>query len=369
MNAITRNLRTAEASATRPGSRLRPRDHLFRAATCHVLARARGFGEGAEALARMFGSDDAVTPLVLKAAVNPATMATSTWAGALAAQSVADAVVGLAPASAAAELIARGLTVSLEGYGSITIPVRLVTAADAGGFVGEGQPIQVKQLTISGGPTLTPSKLAVIVGFTREVATFGVQDMNAVVRQVLGEASALALDAAVLSSTAASAGVRPAGILNGVTPITPTAGGGENALSKDIANLVQALATAGAGVDVIFVAAPGQAASLKIWAGPQFDYPVLASAALAAGTIVALEAGSFASAFSAVPNFESSTEALLHFEDTTPLPIGTPGGPPTVAAPTRSLWQTDCIALRMILDCSWGIRASGHVQVINSVTW
>jgi hypothetical protein len=56
-------------------------------------------------------------------------------------------------------------------------------------------------------------------------------------------------------------------------------------------------------------------------------------------------------------------------EGTTPLAIGTAGSLNVVAAPTRSLWQTDTIALRMILRASWVMRASGHVQVINDVVW
>ena len=60
--------------------------------------------------------------------------------------------------------------------------------------------------------------------------------------------------------------------------------------------------------------------------------------------------------------------AVLHMEDTDPQPL-TQGTGPTIASPQRSLWQTGCSALKMILQCSWGMRASGHVQVVNSVNW
>lgn len=349
-------------------AKLRPRDHLFRAAVCHVLDRARGRYEGPDAIARQLFGDDPVTPLVLRAATVPAAVGSAPWAGVFAQAAVADAIVGLAPASAAAEVISRGLQVSLAGVASISVPYRIVSAADAGGFLTEGGVIPVKQLNLTAGPVLTPNKFGSIAVFTRELEKYGAQGMMSVCRQILGEAAALALDAAVFSSTAASS-IRPAGILNGVTPITPTAGGGQAALATDIGNIFEALASAGAGVDVVLIANPGQAASLKIWAGPKFDYPVLASAALAPGTVIALEAGSFVSGFSSEPEFESSTETVLHMEDTTPLPLGSVGSPNTIAAPTRSLWQTDCIALRMILRCGWGVRAPGHVQVINSVTW
>src|SRR5262245_47721383 len=166
MNALARHSRVPDAAARPFGTKMRARDHLYRAATAHVINQIRGMREGPEVIARqLFGDDDPVTPLVLKAATVPASIATATWAGAFAGQAVADAVVGLAPASAAAQVIARGLTVSLEGYGSITIPYRIVSAADAGFFVSEGSPLPVRQLTIGAGPSLTPSKFGVIVPF------------------------------------------------------------------------------------------------------------------------------------------------------------------------------------------------------------
>jgi hypothetical protein len=44
------------------------------------------------------------------------------------------------------------------------------------------------------------------------------------------------------------------------------------------------------------------------------------------------------------PRFDVSDQATLHLEDTTPLAIGTAGAPATVAAPVRSLFQTDSMA-------------------------
>ena len=58
----------------------------------------------------------------------------------------------------------------------------------------------------------------------------------------------------------------------------------------------------------------------------------------------------------------------MHFEDTTPLPIGTPGSPTTVAAPTRSAFQQDLVVIRVRARCAWA-ALPGAVQVINSVGW
>jgi hypothetical protein len=303
-------------------------------------------------------------PEMLRSATDPATIGSATWAGALATHAVSAAVVGLAPRSASAALIAAGMSVSLAGRGSVGVPGCIVAASDAGGFVGEGQPIQVRAPSLAG-PTLVASKLGVISVFTQEMANASVTDFEGIVRQILGEASALALDAAIFSATAASE-IRPAGLLVGVTAIGATAGGGQNAISKDVGNLIDALTL---GRNVVFVASKAQAAALKIWAGPKFDYPVLTSSALAAGTIIAVDADAFVSGFGSAPEFDVKSAPVFHMEDATPLAIGTPGSPATVASPARSLWQTDSIGLRMILRCSFAMRAPGSVAMIDAATW
>jgi hypothetical protein len=83
---------------------------------------------------------------------------------------------------------------------------------------------------------------------------------------------------------------------------------------------------------------------------------------------MAVEAGSFVSAFNQIPEFDVSNTTALHLEDTSPAQLATGTGP-TVATPIRSLYQTVCSALKLIMPCSWGMRATGHVQVINSCNW
>ena len=52
-----------------------------------------------------------------------------------------------------------------------------------------------------------------------------------------------------------------------------------------------------------------------------------------------------------------------------PRRISTAGSPNTVAAPVRSLWQTDCLAVRMLLDINWGMRRTGVVAWTQTMTW
>jgi hypothetical protein len=69
------------------------------------------------------------------------------------------------------------------------------------------------------------------------------------------------------------------------------------------------------------------------------------------------------------PRFELSDQATLHLEDTTPADIvsGTTG--PTAAFPVKSMWQTDSIAMRLILEMNWLVRRAGVVAAVTGVTW
>src|SRR5262249_38326189 len=105
--------------------------------------------------------DDARVPLVLRAAVSPATMA-----GTPAPATVAAAFLEtLVPLSAGADLLGRGIGLNFAGAASIKMPGITVPVAD---FVGEMQPIPVVTAPTSAGSTLEPHKLAVICVLTRE---------------------------------------------------------------------------------------------------------------------------------------------------------------------------------------------------------
>jgi hypothetical protein len=240
----------------------------------------------------------------------------------------------------------------------------VVPSASAARFVAENAPISVAQFAITGA-TLRPDKLAVIAAITRETAEGSAAEP--VIRAILRESIGLALDAAMFSTAAAVEGERPAGLLHGLTPIAPTAGGNEVAMDYDLTALALAVAGVG-GSSIVFVASPALAFKVT-YRRPDLAYRVLSSAALAAGTILAVAPNALVTAIDPIPEIAASRSAVLHMESETPLQIGTAGSPPTVAAPSRSMWQVDSIALRAMLGVSFGLRAPGAVAVITGATW
>src|SRR5215213_1495132 len=106
--------------------------------------------------------------------------------------------------------------------------------------------------------------------------------------------------------------------------------GGTAAMVADIKGLVGAIVTAGGGANIWLFANPVQAATIGLLAGPGFNLPVVPTAALAAGTIVAVEIGAIASGYRGVPEITASGDGpVQHMEDTSPLAIGTAGSPAT----------------------------------------
>jgi len=346
------------------GTRKRAADYLYRAAASYIRSHVTR-GKPEDAARELFGRDS-VTELVLRAASSGATTTGSGWADSLARASIDDTIAAIASLSAGADVISRGTRVNFDGFGSIKIPGRAFAAnnADGGQWVAEDAPIPNRALSFTSGVTLTPRKVAVLLTFTREMSESSA--IEQISKAMVSEALGLALDAAMFG-TAAGDTTKPAGLLNGVTPITATTGGGIAAMTADLAALVSALAAAHGGKNVVFVVAPKQATTMKATLGPLWDYPIISSASLAAGTVIALELASFVSAFAPTPEFLLVRAATIHREDTSPQNIT--GGTPSPAVPVTSYFQSDLVGLRMVLRASWAMRATGHVQVITGATW
>ena len=339
---------------------------FVRAVLATALAQFDANLPGPEKIARRLWPDDDATGIVLKAASAPADTTTSGWASQLASTSIADLVMTQGPTSCGGELMRSAIALSFDGTAQINAPSIISSASDAA-WVAQGSPIPFRQMTIGGGASLTPKKLATGFVVTRELVEHSVPNAERLLRAAITESIGVALDAAMFDATASSS-TRPAGLRNGVSTTTAATGGGDAAMMKDLGALAAAVAGVG-GLNIAFVAAPGEAVKIALRAGPKFKFPVFASGGLASGSVMAVALPALVSATDPAARFSVSTEAVLHMEDTSPAAIGTTGSPNVVAAPARSLWQTDCVAFRLVLEASWGLRAASSVAWTSSVTW
>jgi HK97 family phage prohead protease/HK97 family phage major capsid protein len=366
--------------------KLSPIDLLVRAGTVQLFSHIHK--KSIDDVRRtIYGEDEqtrAIVDWAQRAATAPAMSTVTGWAAELVQQIVVDFMQTLLPKSVFPRLSNAGLSLSFGRNGKIIIPTRARTPTIAGSFVGEGLPIPVRQGLFTS-QTLVPKKMAVITTWTREIDEHSIPAIEGLLRNAIGEDTAISLDAVLLDANPATA-VRPAGILNGVSGLTPTAGGGFNAAVGDIKGLTGALLTGTAGNirNPVYLMNPQQLASLgliampgagvfpfraEVAAGNLGGWQIIDSGTVPMGTVIAMDAADFVSVSGDAPRFELSDQATLHMEDTAPTDISTTGTPAVAAFPVKSMWQTDSIALRLIMPVNWTIRRPGVVAWVAGVTW
>lgn len=358
-----------------------PEDYVYRALT--AWSSSVGSRDPLEKVLRDRYQNDEPTNIVLRAAVNPAMTSVAGWAQELVQTANVGFLDRLIPNFIYPALSAAGTKYTFgPTAGTIKIPVRTTSQTLAGSWVGEGAPKPVKRASFT--PiTLTPFKLSVISTFSEEMALYATPAIEGIIRQGMQDDTGIALDSYLIDNVAASA-TRPAGLLNGVTPLTATAAGtAAEKMVADLKQLVAAIIAAGGGRNIVILLNPAQAMALGFVqtttgdflfasadeAGARFNVRFISSLTVPAGRVIAVDAADFATATGDTPLFAVSNEATLHMEDTTPLAIGTAGTPNVIAAPTQSLFQTDTIAIRMSIHLTWAMRRIGMVQTIASVGW
>jgi HK97 family phage major capsid protein len=332
------------------------------------------------------GQHSEITGMVLRAAVNPANTTVATWAAELVQTDTMPFLDRLIPDSIFLPLANMGARYTFGNAGILKIPVRGGGPSNllAGNWTAEGGAKPVKRASFTT-VSLAPNKLSVISTFTEEMATYSAQAIEQIIRQAMSDDTSIALDSYLIDNVAFSAGVRPAGLLNGVTPITASIlTPASAAMIADLKALVGALVAAGGGRSIAIIVNPLQALSLGLVQTTTGDFlfadkeqvgakflgaRFIVSATCPAGRVIAVDAADFAVAQGDQPRFAVSTDATLHEEDTTPLALSATGSPNVVAAPMRSLFQTDAVAVRMSLYVSWVMRRAGMVQTIAAVTW
>jgi len=364
-----------------PKKKIEPADYVFRAAAAGLRAFAHRIP--VERVIRENYGNDECTMIVTKAAVNPATTTTTGYAAELVQQGWGGFMDRLLANTIYSPLSAAGARYDLGRNGTLKIPYRATTPLASGAWVGQGAPKPVKRIGLST-VTLTPHKLSCITTYTEEMAMSSVPAIEGILRKAMADDTQASLDGYLIDAVAESA-TRPPGLLDTVTPISASAAA--TSLEKivaDISALIAPMEAAGGGGNVVLIMNPAQARKLGIVQTTTGDFAfgsateaasklgvsrIISSITVAAGRVIAVDADWFASATGDAPRFAVSDQATLHEEDTTPLALGTAGSPNTVAAPMRSLFQTDSIAIRLSLFVTWAMVRTGMVQTIAAVTW
>jgi Phage capsid family len=340
------------------------RRSFFRACVAHLLAASNSnLGYPHEVAERTWAGDRDVAWLT-RAATAPTS---TTSAPGLLRTMLADILTSLGPASAGSTLLSRGISLSFANNGAVLQIPRIVADGGGASFVAEAAPIPVRQF-LAGALTLQPHKFASISPFTGELFQHSIPNIEIIVRQVLTENVGLALDLALLGSTAGDS-TRPPGLRAGIAALSPSAATSPSeAMIADIANLVGDVSVVAGNAPIILIASPERTMKVRLRAPRDLPVEILASGAVGDDELLAIASNAVASAVDPVPRFDISNETLLHLDDAAPLPISSTGTPNSVAAPIRSMWQTDTTGLRLIMEVSWGLRHTSGLAWIDNIT-
>ena len=366
-----------------------PIDLLFRAARVRCMAKT----ENADIdviRQKIYGNDEltrVACDLMLKAATAPAETTVAGWAQELVRTIWSQWMEVLYPQSVFPRLSAAGLALTFGANGRIVIPTRSLTPSISGSFVGEGQPIPVRQGAFAS-QTLTPKKMAVITTFTKEMQDYSTPAIEGLLRQMMLDDTAISLDTILLDANPATA-IRPPGLRSYQAGLTASAATpGYINFVADYKTLYGSLIglTNGNVRSPIMIVNPAQALNLSLIQPPNAAAPwfpfigmvdagrilrsgLIESATVPAGQVIMVDAADFTTAGEEGVRLEISDQATLHMEDTAPADIVSgPSGTEVIATPVKSMWQTDSLALRLIMRCNWALRRPA-VAWMTGVAW
>jgi hypothetical protein len=328
------------------------RRSLVRALTCATLAGLRG-GNATDILERTWGGDDHIARLLLRAATTPTSTGSFPAAEGLA------GLVLLAPSSGALRLFGEQTKLTLGQNSTVRVPG--VGTPPVAPFVPELSPGPLLQGALAAATLGPVRKLLVLAAITEELQQASGDTASAIIENILASSVAKSLDATAFDTNAGDT-IRPAGLLHGVTPIAATSGGGFNAIAGDLGGMAKAMADNFVDPEgMIIVAAPREATTLRLLAGPRFDNQIFGTTGLPDKQIAAFARGAIASSFEGTPSVELSKHATLHYSDTP--------GPVVASGPTTSLFQQAHIGIKLRQRGCWVVTTPGAVQTIAGVSW
>ena len=349
---------------------------------------------------------------VQKTAVMPADTTTSGFAAELVQTDVRGFLETLKTTSVAAALASKSMTMNFGGFNSVTVPRRnpLSAAPTEPAWVGEGGVIPLTQFSF-GSATINRYKLAAITTMTREIMERSTPAIEGLLKSALSEAYSTVLDNALLSNGAAVAGIRPAGLLNGLAGGATGAGdatGGSASLIIDLKALLGYMQANRTGAKPVLLMNNATRLSISMLQSSLSEFlyrdeiaqsrllgmDVVSSNNVPTGLVVLVDADALVCAFDA-PTFDVSDVATVteaNADGTAPTQAntgaadakGTAGQVPAdlgqmvtesvtrvagAGYTARSLWQTYSAGIRMVAPTSWAMLRPNSIAQRTGVTW
>lgn len=331
------------------------------------------------------GNDEIIAAtgaLMTKSAVAAGTTSNATWAKPLVGQestAFADFVNYLRPQTILGKFGSGGI----PALRNVPFRTALISQSSGGNgyWVGEGKPKPLTKFDFAR-TTLEPLKVANIAVATMELIRDSSPSAATLIRDSLADALRERLDIDFIDpSKTASAGVSPAGILNGVTAI-PSSGIDADAVRTDIAALLKAFINANnAPTTGVLVMPATVALTLSLMVNPlgQPEFPgitanggtLLGLPVITSQYVPTVSAGSTVALINASDVYlgddggielSMSDQASLQMDDN-------PDSPVTSSTVLVSLWQHNMVGFRAERTINWARRRTTSVAHLSGVKW
>lgn len=250
--------------------------------------------------------------------------------------------------------------------------------AATGYWVGQSKSIPLSKADFMD-VNLTPLKVAALAVVSKELLRDSSPSAEKLVRDALVEASAQRVDQTFLSATAASSGVSPAGILNGVSA-GASSGNDIDAVIADVKALYASFIAANNADGLQFVTTQSLAKSLGLmqnalgnWAFPGLSAnggsllgdPLVAGGNVGAGDMILLKPSDIYKIGDRGVEVSLSTEAAIQMDSA---PDGA-SDTPTANASVVSMFQTDSVAIKVVRPLNFAKRRASAVAYIGDADY
>lgn len=247
--------------------------------------------------------------------------------------------------------------------------------AATGYWVGESKAIPVSKPDFSD-VELTPLKVGAIAVCSKELVADSDPSAELYIRDSIAQASAQRVDTTFVSATAASAGVSPAGILNGLSAGTPS-GTDAAAVRADIQTLYSGFLTAKNASGLYHIMTPSMAKAISLMrnslgqkefeglnamGGTLEGDPVITGDNLTTGNWILLKPSDIWKIGDTGLEMSMSDTATIEQDSA---PQGAGDTPTAASATLMSLWQTEQVGFKVVRRINFQKRRTSAVAYIS----
>lgn len=251
--------------------------------------------------------------------------------------------------------------------------------AATGYWVGESKAIPVSKADASD-VELTPLKVGAIAVSSKELIMDSQPSAEQWIRDCIAEASAQRVDTTFLGSAAASAGVSPAGLLNGLSALAPS-GTDAAAVRADLMSLYAPFLTAKNASGLVQIMTPSMAKALSLLVNSlgQVEFPGLRATGgellgdtvytgdnVTPGDWILMKPSDIWKIGDSGIELSMTDTATLEQDDA---PAGASDTPTAASATLVNLWQTESIGFKVVRRINYQKRRSGAVVVLSNAEY